>query len=55
MNDTVGPDGLVPTLLVFGVLARTLDELHELPDQKERLRVIETAKKKFAEIVAQNQ
>ena len=55
LNDTAGPEGLVPTFLVFGVLPRTLEKLHELPDQKERLRVMDTAKQEFQELVAKQQ
>ena len=44
MNDTAGPDRLVPTLLVFFALPRTVEMRDESPPQKERLRALHTAK-----------
>jgi di/tripeptidase len=36
VNDSAGPDGIVPTLLVFGAYPRmTKDSLHRLPLQNE--------------------
>ena len=55
MNDTAGPEGLVPTLLVFGVIPRTLEKLHEFPDRTGKFRVMDTAEKEFLEIVAHQQ
>ena len=55
MNDTAGPQGLVPTLLVFGVLPRIIEKLHDLPDQRERFRIMDTAKKEFQDIIAKQQ
>ena len=54
MNDTAGPDGLIPTLLVFGALPRVPGLSSESPTQKERLRALETARSEFRKIIAEN-
>jgi|SRR6266536_1525181 len=41
VNDTVGPDGLVPTLLVFGVYLRILSSKGLLASTSERAKAIE--------------
>src|SRR6266487_5884445 len=41
VNDTVGPDGLVPTLLVFGVYLRILSSEGPLASILERAKAIE--------------
>ena len=46
MNDTVGPEGLVPTLLVFGVVPKIPVGSEENcgMNQKERFRAMATAR-----------
>lgn len=53
MNDTLGPEGLVPTLLVFGCLPRFPTVSSELPAQRERMRALSQAKKEMATITAE--
>jgi len=52
MNQTAGPRGLVPTLLVFGVLPRTPITPLPLPVQRERMEAMATARKEMAAQVA---
>eukprot|EP00171_Calliarthron_tuberculosum_P005813 IDg5813t1 len=47
MNDTAGPGGLVPTLLAFGALPKTIEVFSEYPSQTERFRAMETARAEF--------
>lgn len=49
-NDTAGPSGLVPTLLVFGVLPRLPLLPKDLPDNLERLKAMHGARKEMAKI-----
>lgn len=44
MNDTMNPEGLVPSLLVFGVLPRFPPMSSELPRQQEIMRALEVAR-----------
>jgi hypothetical protein len=53
MNDTVGENGLVPSLLVFGVTPRYPALRTDLPNQKERMGVISTAQKEIKTIIAE--
>lgn len=53
LNDTAGPKGLVPTLLVFGALPRTPIEPTELPGQIQRMEAMKTSRKEMAAIMAQ--
>jgi len=53
MNSTVGPDGLCPQLLVFGVMPRLPSICpQELPEQKERLRALATARLEYERLVS---
>ena len=53
LNDTMGPEGLVPSLLVFGVLPRFPAVNTELPDQVERMEALKEARAEAATITAQ--
>ena len=47
INDTIGPEGLVPTSLVFGVVP-TFPTVHaDLPAQKERLAALDASRKEM--------
>lgn len=52
MNDTIGPEGLVPSLLRFGVLPRYTPAGLEStrPNQRERLKATRVAKEEFFRI-----
>ncbi|PXF43736.1 hypothetical protein BWQ96_06513 [Gracilariopsis chorda] len=52
INDTVGPQGFIPSLLVFGSLPRFPAVKSTLPDQSNRLRALESAQTEYASIVA---
>lgn len=52
MNDTAGPEGLVPTFLVFGVIPRIPTLSHELPEQNERLKMMSKARLEMEPISA---
>jgi len=52
MNQIAGPRGLVPTLLVFGVLPRTPITPLPLPVQRERMEAMATARKEMEAQVA---
>ena len=55
MNETVGPHGLVPSLLVFGVLPKIPDiTKHECPSQKERLQAAHTARTEYEKIISKS-
>jgi len=43
VNDTAGPDGLVPTLLVFGAYPRMIDDSPPAPTQRQRSIAIKKA------------
>lgn len=51
-NDTAGPNGLVPTLLVFGVMPRFPLNPIDLPDQVERMRAMESARMEMAQVIS---
>ena len=52
MNDTAGPSGLIPTLLVFGCMPRNVTiPPTEYPAQKERIRAAQLARSEFERIV----
>ena len=55
VNNTAGPDGLVPTLLLFGAMPRIgLPEAKYLhPTQKERFSAMASARKEMETITAQ--
>lgn len=52
MNNTAGPAGLVPTLLVFGIVPRTAISPVDLPAQKVRLEAMRTARDEMRRTVA---
>lgn len=53
INSTVGPDGLCPQLLVFGILPRPPGiSPNELPAQKERFRALRTARDEYEKLVS---
>ena len=55
MNDCTGPDGLVPSLLVFGVTPRLPNiSLKEFPSQKERFRAMVQAGKHYERLISQS-
>lgn len=53
LNDTAGVNGLVPSLLVFGVVPSLGNTEAELPNQEERFSAINAARKEAATIVAE--
>lgn len=52
INDSMGPEGLVPSYLVFGVLPTMPAMRTELPNQKDRMQAIATARSEMATISA---
>eukprot|EP00168_Porphyra_purpurea_P011369 TRINITY_DN2896_c0_g1_i1.p1 TRINITY_DN2896_c0_g1~~TRINITY_DN2896_c0_g1_i1.p1 ORF type:complete len:816 (+),score=159.39 TRINITY_DN2896_c0_g1_i1:2887-5334(+) len=52
MNNTAGPRGLVPTLLVFGALPRTPVASLPLPSQRDQMLAIIMASKEMTRLVA---
>jgi hypothetical protein len=50
MNDTVGPEGLVPTLLVFGIIPRS-SASGSLPNQHDRMLAMDSARRDMDTIV----
>ena len=52
MNDTMGPEGLVPSLLVFGVIPRVSAATSELPEHAVRLSMMQTARDEMESITA---
>jgi hypothetical protein len=53
MNDTIGEDGLVPSLLVFGISPRHQVLSTNLPTQQERMKVLATANAEMNSIIAE--
>lgn len=53
INDTTGPEGLVPSLLVFGVIPSFSLISKDLPRQKERIDAMRIAKKEMAVITSE--
>jgi hypothetical protein len=53
VNDTQGEDGLFPSLLVFGIIPRFPIISTNLPDQKERMRILQVAQAETNTIVAE--
>lgn len=51
-NDTAGPHGLSPTLLVFGVTPRLPLRPQNLPDNHQRMRALRTAKSEMARLIS---
>ena len=54
MKDTAGQNGLVPTLLVFGVMPRIPVARKDLPGMMERMQAMEAGRKDMADILARN-
>lgn len=54
MNDTAGSNGLVPTMLVFGVLPRIPIIPIKLPDQVNRLKLMRDARKEMSQLIAKS-
>lgn len=54
LNDTVGPNGLVPTLLVFGILQRIPFALTELSTKVQRKKSMATARSEMSTLVAKS-
>ncbi|PXF47155.1 hypothetical protein BWQ96_03097 [Gracilariopsis chorda] len=52
MNDTVGPDALVPSYLVFGSFLEFPAVNPSLPDQRRRMIALESVRTEYASIVA---
>lgn len=52
MNQTAGPRGLVPTLLVFGLIPRMPIAPLPLPTQQERMKAMEAARREMQALVA---
>lgn len=54
MNDTMGPEGFVPTLLVYGMLPRIPigDQATTTPNQAARMKALSTARSEMEEICA---
>jgi hypothetical protein len=52
LNDTAGPDGLVPSLLVFGVSPRSPEISRKFPAQRSRLKAMHTAREEYEKKIA---
>ncbi len=52
MNDTAGQNGLVPTLLVFGVVPRFPSGSRDIPEQQNRMRAIKSSRDEMVKAVA---
>lgn len=55
LNDTAGPSGIVPTLLVFGAYPRMLESSPPTPDTVSRAKAADKAMKELRKIHAQRQ
>jgi hypothetical protein len=55
VNDIAGPDGIVPTLLVFGAYPRMTDMDPPLPSIVQRAQVIRAATKEIRRLYAERQ
>lgn len=51
-NDTAGPSGLVPTLLVFGSIPRMPIHPEDLPNQRARMSALHKARSHMSELMA---
>ena len=54
MNDSAGPQGLVPTLLIFGVVPRITVVPSELPEQISRMAARHSARKEMTAVIAKD-
>lgn len=52
MNNTSGPVGLAPTLLVFGIVPQMPTGLSDLPDQRERMKAMKKARDEMVKLAA---
>ena len=52
MNDSAGPQGLVPTVLILGVMPRIPVVPSELPDQISRMTAMHSVRKEMAAVIA---
>ncbi len=55
MNDTMGPEGLVPSYLVFGCIPRFPSTDSTLPTQQQRMDAMQAARREMAIITAELQ
>ena len=55
VNDTAGPDGLVPTLLVFGAYPRISSESPPTTSMVKRSKAIQKATKALRKLTAERQ
>jgi Reverse transcriptase (RNA-dependent DNA polymerase) len=53
MNDTMNPEGLVPSYLVFGIMPRLMDQNTKLPIQAERMKAVEVARAEMETITSE--
>lgn len=53
MNDTMNPEGFIPSLLVFGVLPRFPPMSTELPNQVDRMRALEVARAEIEQFTSE--
>lgn len=53
VNNIIGPNGLIPTLLVFGAIPRITNDLALLKNQTQRAETVNKAIKEFKKIMAQ--
>ena len=53
MNDTMGPEGLVPSMLVFGVLPRFPVSTIDLPNQVDRMNALKSARAEMETIACE--
>lgn len=54
MTSTAGPDGLIPALLVFGVVPRLPGVYSKQPKQKQRFATIQATRWEFSALVVRN-
>nr|AHF58602.1 polyprotein [Chondrus crispus] len=52
MNDTCGPEGLVPTILVFGAIPKIAAQPSGQPTQEQRMNLMQTARAEMEKITA---
>ena len=53
INDTAGPNGLLPSLLVFGMLPRMPDDDYTPLNQHERVALMKTARDEYESVIAE--
>eukprot|EP00171_Calliarthron_tuberculosum_P023435 IDg23435t1 len=54
MNSTAGPNGLVPILLVFGVVPQIPFGFSDVPEQRERMRILKSSRDEMVKAVAKS-